>query len=176
MLQFLAHMPYSLRTIRASGPIGSSKASRGGNFGPRFDADVVRMRTCLYKVVLGPQLLPLLSPVQRDVVPGFDAEQWHPADGDDGTPAEGPLSHMRNLSAADASKGSSFTAQMYESGLPPWVGPASDADAELEASLQQFYQLVECLGSAAERNASKQQGALMRLLRAFRDDLPRPGG
>lgn len=149
--------------------MGSGKARRGGSgsSGPKFDAEVVRMRTCLHKAILGPQL-PLLGPGEKDALLGCEEEEWDPAEGDDIAAVEGRLLRMQhNLASADRAS-SSGTAQMY-SGLPPWVEAASVADAELQASLQRFDQLIECLWLAAERNASKQQGALIRLLRAFRE-------
>jgi hypothetical protein len=51
-------------------------------------------------------------------------------------------------------------------GLPSWLEQHEDQHEGLEAQLEA---LLHCLGVAADRNPSRRQGALIRLLRAFRE-------
>jgi hypothetical protein len=141
MLQHLARNPqHSLRMLRASGPLGKP----GRRTGAKADPEVVRMRTCLYNILSGTR--PALGGK------GPVAGEWHP-DIDEGL-------HGMGLGG----KGGASQAQP-----PPWFEAGLLRDAADGTEGDRFDQLMQCLGVANERIDSKKTGALIRLLRAFRE-------
>lgn len=141
MLQQMARNPqHSLRMLRASGPLGQA----GRKTGAKADPEVVRMRTCLYNILSGRQPQAAL---QGEEGP---AGEWHP-EVDEG------------MHGIGSSQGASHAPP------PPWFEAATLCSAEEGAAVDHYDQLMQCLGVANERIASNQTGALIRLLRAFRE-------
>lgn len=139
MLQHLARNPQ--HNLRMLRASGPLGKS-GRRTGAKADPEVVRMRTCLYNTMSGTQ------PALRGKGPV--AGEWHP-DLDDGL-------HGMGLG------GGASQAQPL-----PWFGAGMLRDAADGTEGDRFDQLMQCLGVANERIDSKQTGALIRLLRAFRE-------
>lgn len=139
MLQHLARNPQ--HSLRMLRASGPlGKAGR--RTGAKADPEVVRMRTCLYNILSGTQ-----TPALRGEGP---AREWHP-ELDEG---------MHRGGLGDASQ---------QAQPPPWFEAATTLRSADGTEVDHFDQLMQCLGVANERIASKQTGALIRLLRAFRE-------
>lgn len=145
---------HALRAIRASGPVGSSSSAprERRNKGGDVDQEVHRMRRCLYRV-LSSSLLGVES---------ASGEPWGE-----------PLTLAADSLHVDASAVGIAEQQFVLQSQPPpsWMHTESDqvVDWEAEAVLARYDSLMHCLGVAGARNPSKEQGALIRLLRAFRE-------
>lgn len=159
LLHFLGRdLPGSLRAITASGPISSTAGSnrpataQGQHSRPHREATAIR--ACLHKVLSNEGLV---------------------ADDDPDKPWSPELNGSSLYSANDWAGANELHGDLpgsnarliVESGLPPWERGQEEEECDLASS--QYEMLMHCLGVAGARNPSKEQGALIRLLKAFRE-------
>lgn len=157
MLQFLGRDPqHSLRAIKASGPlggkgIGSSRKGPSSTQHSKTDREVDRMRTCLHRVLSSSQQQPLLHAPTAELGVELQPEAW-------GAGGAGPFVSGSMHAFGDTN-------------LPPWVvgDDMQHADDVVDLDVHRYEQLIGCLGVASVRNPSKETGALIRMLRAFRE-------
>jgi hypothetical protein len=157
LLHFLGRdLRGSLRAIKASGPIssaaGSSRAATAQRQHSRPDREATAVRACLHKVL------------STEVIMGDNhrGEPWGPE-----------LNGSRDCFADDWGGANELHGDVsgrkarLESGLPLWERAQEEEQFDLAAS--QYGMLMHCLGVADARNPSKELGALIRLLKTFRE-------
>jgi len=185
LLRYLGrNCTHSLQTLIASGPISKrppshragAKVRSGHMHHSRQDAEADSIRACLYKV---------LSTVHSAA--GSD-EPW--SDSDEGLVPGWPQDSNRqgfagpgwhagytepwhlgsNMANRSQIRAGSQASAPQDTLPPPWLDPGLlGVDAELALALHRYEALMQCLGVAGARNPSKEQGGLMRLLKAFRE-------
>lgn len=159
LLQFLGRdLPSSLRAIKASGPVSSPAASsrpataQGQH--SRSHREATAIRACLHKVLSNGGL-----------VANRDADAPWSTEGDDSS--QFSSDGWGGANGLHAGLTSSEARLVVESGLPPWE--QAQVQEEFDLASSQYEMLLQCLGVADDRNPSKELGALIRLLKAFRE-------
>lgn len=162
MLHFFdSNFDYALRAIKASGPMPATtgvQANRGA------ERDIQRLRICLYKCISylrdapGPR-----ESMCSEVLEGGGL--WNAV-----TMMHGPTQCV----AAGSEPSSSAPVnpvvdarQVVEAAMPPWFQEITPSHPDM--AWQRYDRLMHCLGVAGERNPSAELGALIRLLKAFRE-------
>lgn len=172
---------HSLQALRASGRVSkrppSHKARSVRTHNSRQDAEADSIRACLYKVLStvhyaagsdepwsdsDESMMPGWP--QDSNLQGFAGTGWHPG-------YTGPWDLGSNTANSSQIRAGRQASALQDALPPPWgLDPGLlDADAELALALQRYEALMQCLGVAGARNPSKEQGALVRLLKAFRE-------